>query len=152
METQEQYATNFRVENDSQATWAIKKYRERVLKMRENERIAKEQLDAVADWLKDVNESLAREASYFEGLLTDYQRRERENRKSIKLPWGTIRSRQSSRVEVDDEFIEWALQEGRDDLLSYAAPKPNIAAIKEAGELPYVNVVESVSFSVEVKE
>lgn len=152
METQEQYATDFRVENDSQATWAIKKLRERVLKIRENERIAKEQLDAVADWLKDVNESLAREASYFEGLLTDYQRRERENRKSIKLPWGTIKSRQSSRVEVDDEFIEWALQEGRDDLLSYAPPKPNIAAIKEAGELPYVKSVESVSFSVEVKE
>jgi len=145
-------AEAFRVENDSQATWAIKKLREKVLKIRENERIAKEQLDAVSEWLSEVNGTLGKECAYFEDLLTDYGRRERENRKSIKLPWGTIRSRSSTRVEVDPAFVDWAQQNNRDDLLTYPAPKPNIAAIKEEKNLEHVEVVETVSYSVEVKE
>lgn len=143
---------SFRVEDDSSATWAMKKLREKVLKMRENERIAKEQLDLVSDWLKEVNASLGKEAAYFEDLLTDYGRRERENRKSIKLPWGTIKSRASTRVEVDPEFIDWAQRNNRDDLLTFPAPRPNIAAIKEQKNLEHVEVVESVSYSVEIKE
>lgn len=142
----------FRVEDDSQATWAMKKLRERIIKIRENERIAKEQLDAVTDWLKDVNGTLGKECAYFEDLLTDYGRRERENRKSIKLPWGTIKSRASTRVEVDPEFVDWAQRNNRDDLLTFPAPRPNIAAIKEEQNLEHVEVVETVSYSVEIKE
>lgn len=152
MEELEEYEAHFRVDDDSQATWAMKKLREKVLKIRENERIAKEQLDVIAEWLKDVNSALERDAAFFEGHLKDYMRRERNNRKSIKLPWGTLKSTASTKIEVEPEFISWAQENDRDDLLRYPAPEPNKTAIAEAGPLPHVNVLESVSFSVKVKE
>jgi hypothetical protein len=130
----------------------MKKLRELVLKIRENERIAKEQLDTVAEWLKDVNGQISKDCAFFEDQLTDYLRREHDNRKSIKLPWGTIKSRATSRVEVGEEFIAWAQQNNRDDLLTFAPPKPNLTAIKKAENVKFVEVVESVSYSVEVKE
>jgi hypothetical protein len=142
----------FRVEDDSSATWAMKKLRDLILKIRENERIADEQFKAVAEWLQEVNATLNRDAAFFEDQLTDYLRRERDNRKSIKLPWGTIKSRATSRVEVGEEFIAWAQQNNRDDLLTFAPPKPNLAKIKTEQNLEFVEVVESVSYSVEVKE
>jgi hypothetical protein len=144
--------SDFRVENDGQATWAMKKLRDLVLKIRENERIAKEQLDVISDWLKDVNGQLSKDCSFFEDQLTDYLRRERDNRKSIKLPWGTIKSRATSRVEVGEEFIAWAQQNNRDDLLTFSSPRPNLIKIKSEKNLEFVEVVESVSYSVEVKE
>lgn len=152
MEELEEYKTEFRVDDDSQATWAMKKLREKVLKIRENERIAKEQLDAVAQWLEEVNGTLQSEAAFFDGHLKDYMRRERDKRKSIKLPWGTIKSTASTRIEVEPEFIAWAQENERDDLLRFYPPEPNKTAIAEAGPLPHVSVLETVSFSVKVKE
>ena len=152
MEEVAEYEVGFQITDDSKATWAMKKLREKVLKMRENERIAKEQLDAVADWLKEVNSSLERDATFLDGHLKDYMRRERANRKSIKLPWGTIKSTASTKIEVEPEFVEWAQNEGRDDLLRFYPPEPNKAAIAEAGPLPHVSVLETVSYSVKVKE
>lgn len=142
----------FRVENDGQATWAMKELREKSLKIRENERIAKEQLDAIATWLQDVNGALSEDCSRLQGYLTDYLRRERDNRKSIKLAWGTIKSRVVTKIEVDPEFVTWAQENDRDDLLRYPPPEPNKTAIKNEPSLPHVEVVESVSFSVEIKE
>lgn len=143
---------SFRVENDEQAAWAMRQFATACKKIEENEAIlAKERLRWQA-WIDEVNQPLARNAAYFEDLLKDYLRRERDNRKSIKLPHGVIKSRASTRVEVGEEFIEWAQKNNRDDLLTFPAPKPNIAAIKESKDVEFVEVVESVSFSVEIKE
>lgn len=39
--------------------------------------------------------------------------------------------RKSTKVEVDDSFVDWAQKYGRDDLLTYTAPKPSLTAIKD---------------------
>lgn len=145
----------FRIEDDSSANWAMRKYAALVQKIRENERIANAELERIAKWLEAENSKLASDASFFEEHLKDYGRRQRneKDRKSIKLPYGAIKSRQTQpRIEVDEAvFIPWAQQNQRDDLLSYAPPKPNKTALKAEADIPGVVVVEgSVSFSVEV--
>ena len=57
-----------------------------------------------------------------------------------------ITFRKSEAVEVDKSFVEWA-EKGRDDLLTYSAPKPNKSAIKEllesGEEIPGARIVIS---------
>lgn len=139
----------FRVENDEQAAWAMRKFANACKKIEENEAIlARERLRWQA-WLDEVNGSIAKEAAYFEDLLTDYLRRERDSRKSIKLPHGTVKSRASTRVHVEEGFVEWA-KSNRPDLLRTKV-EPDLAAIKQEQNLEFVEVVENVSYSVELK-
>lgn len=149
----------FRIEDDARATWAMKQLREKVRKIQENEAIAKQEREAIDSWLEAVNGSLASDADYFRGLLVDYMRRERENRKSIKLPWGTLKSQKApDKVELDDEFTEWAKVNAKDLLVFPEAPppKPVLSAVKKALEagkpIEHAKIVEGVvSYSVEVK-
>lgn len=154
----EEMQVSFRVEDDSTASWAMRKFAYLKNKMIENERIAKAELDRISEWLEKQNRTLANSAAYFEDHLIDYGRRQREaGRKSISLPYGTIKSVQTQdKVETTDAFIEWAKQ-NRDDLLSFAEPKPNKSEIKKAldagQKLVGVEVVPgSVSFSIKVND
>lgn len=146
----------FTVTDDSSATWAMRKFRAQVEKMRENERIARAELDRISKWLDEVNKPLAQSAEYFEGLLLEYGRKERDaGRKSVKLIDGTIKSRVTQpKVEVDESvFIEWAQRNHRDDLLIFPEPKPNKTALKAETDIPGVVVIEgSVSYSIEVRD
>lgn len=40
--------------------------------------------------------------------------------------------RKSTAVEVSDDFVRWAAENGADDLLTYKQPEPNKTAIKDA--------------------
>lgn len=156
METIDEYEIDqprepFTVDSDDKAEWAMRKLSAICAKIDENwAMLEKEKLRWQA-WIDQANGSLEREASFFRELLLDYMRRERENRKSIKLPHGTLKSVASTSVEVDEAFVEWALQNDREDLLTIPPPKPNKAAIKKEDGLPHVEVVERVSYSVELK-
>lgn len=145
----------FAVTDDSSATWAMRKFRQQVAKIKENEAIARAELDRVAKWLDSVNKPLAQSAEYFESLLLEYGRKARaEGRKSVKLIDGTIKSRVTPpKVEVDESvFIPWA-QQNRDDLLIFAEPKPNKSALKSETDIPGVVIVEGqISYSVEVSD
>lgn len=153
MEELEQYEivdAPFRVENDEQAAWAMRRFAAACKKIEENEAIlAREKLRWQA-WLDEVNAPLSKDAAYFEDLLKDYLRRERDNRKSIKLPHGTIKSRATQpKYEIQPGFIEWA-KENAPQLLRIEH-KPDMAAIKAAGEVEFVEVLEAgVSYSVEI--
>ena len=156
----EAYQEGFTVQNDEQASWATRKLRAIVERQMSNQAVADKELQRVEAWLKEENGRLDRQANYFRELLIDYMRRERENgRKSISLPYGTIKSRVNpDKVEIDDEFTQWAIKE-RPELLTVPptpAPKPIVAEVKkllQAGEtLPHVQLIEGgVSFSIEVK-
>jgi len=52
----------------------------------------------------------------------------------IKTEHFTFGFRRSSSVEVDENFIRWADEYKRSDLLNYAMPVPNKTAIKQALE------------------
>lgn len=151
----EQPTEAFRIENDELASWALRKFAALTSQMKRNERLAKLELDRIATWLDRENAKLVHQAEFFEEHLKDYGRRERENRKTISLPYGKIKSRKTpERVEVDEAvFVPWAQENNRDDLLIFADPKPNKTLLKNAGEIPGVEVKEGhVSFYVEVSD
>ncbi len=94
------------------------------------------------------------------------ERREREERKAESLKQFISRAlngekfktdkvevgfRKSKQVVVSDDFIDWAQQNGRDDLLSYKEPAVNKTAIKAAitdGEDIPAEIVENLNISI----
>lgn len=90
----------------------------------------KEEEAALADRRKAVENKAKRLKS-----LLDYACRG----KKFESPKLKVTYRKSATVEVADGFIEWAMRSDCDDLLTYAEPKPNKTAIKNAlkdGRIP----------------
>jgi len=104
----------FRVNDDGSAAWAIERLAEIRAEGRLKEAIAKEQLDRVAMWLDEQLKSLVTKGAYFENLLADYARRQREDadRKTISLPHGKVATRWSQpKFNINDEvFLPWATE------------------------------------------
>lgn len=67
----------------------------------------------------------------------------------FKTPKVSVSYRNSKAVEVDDDFIRFAMDNGLDDLLRYELPEPNKSAISEAlknGDvIPHAELVQRVS-------
>ena len=67
----------------------------------------------------------------------------------FKTPKVSVSYRNSKAVEVDDDFIRFAMDNNLDDLLRYQLPEPNKSAISEAlknGEvIPHAELIQRVS-------
>ena len=67
----------------------------------------------------------------------------------FKTPKVSVSYRNSKAVEVDDDFIRFAMDNNLDDLLRYELPEPNKSAISEAlknGEvIPHAELIQRVS-------
>lgn len=156
----EQRDETFVIKNDEDASFATRKLRDLVSRQMANQAVADKEIKRLESWLQAVNSALDFRVNYYRGLLIDYMRREREKgRKSINLPYGTVKSQKNpDKVELDDEFTEWAVVNAK-HLLKFAdapPPKPVLKAVKEAIEsgeqIEHAKIVEGgVSFSVEVK-
>lgn len=151
----------FRVNDDSSATWAMRKLKSLADQIRTNDEIYNKELERLTAWLTAVNTPLSRSAEFFEAHLIDYARRQREeqDRKSVSTPYGTVKSRVTpTRVQVDEPtFVAWAHDQCRDDLLTFSEPKPNKTEIKKAIEAGQdirgvVLLDGGVNFSIEVSK
>lgn len=101
----------FRVTDDAKAEWALRKLARVRARKATNEQLAEAERERVAAWLADANGSLEHEERFFAGLLEDYARRERDERKSISLPHGTVSTRKkAARIDVTDPdaVLSWA--------------------------------------------
>lgn len=60
--------------------------------------------------------------------------------------------RTTSSVDVSDHFVNWAMQNGQDDLLTYSEPKPNKNKIRDylkaGGTCPEAEIVSKKSLSI----
>ena len=126
---------SFRIQDDQQAAWAMRKRAHYRSKMAENSDIAELEINRITEWLNRVNESIDKNAQYFEALLIDYARRQRqtEDRKTIDTPYGRVRSRALQvKYQVTDAegFVTWA-QQHRPELLSVKI-SPDMKALKDA--------------------
>lgn len=139
----------------------MRKLKEIDVDIKINRAVMDAEVERVQKWERDANRTNIAEAQYFAGLLEDYARREREEneRKTISTPYGTVKSRQlPAKLDVDEAtFLAWAQDQCRDDLLTFADPKPNKTEIKKAikagQNIAGVVVNEGgVSFSIEVAE
>lgn len=84
---------SFRVTDDNQANWALRKIKELQQEIENNTRLAEKEIDKIKHWETQQNSRLADNIAYFESLLDDYALRKREQDpsfKSLSLPNGRI--------------------------------------------------------------
>jgi hypothetical protein len=102
----------FEVSDDAGAAWAMRKLQGLRRQHDEIEKVVAAEIATVTEWAERSHNNLARDLAYFEGLLINYAREQREQhgRKSIDLPTGRVTSRKSSEGwSVDSaEFVSWA--------------------------------------------
>jgi hypothetical protein len=111
-ETSREKAERFRIENDGQATWAMKKLRTVLKQQKEQLTIAEHEMALIQQWIDDVKRRNEWTVRYFENLLGDYARRQREQGvKTVTTPYGKVATRMSD-VKIacsnPEEFIAWA--------------------------------------------
>lgn len=157
-EDQEQ-RERFRIEDKSQAAWALRKMSKIKAEMDENIMTAQAEMERIASWRDEENEKLERSISFFENLLYEYfvQLRDEDPKlKTMKLPHGTLKMRkQQPQYEYDEDvLLPWA----KENLPEAVVTKESVAKnpvkkhIQETGEtVPGVTIIERPEkFSVEV--
>ncbi len=91
---------SFQVTNLETANWAFKKLE--ALKAKENEinEVAEKELDRIKQWQSQELKSIQSDKEYFEYLVTDYYKREKEKDDKFKLstPYGKVTSRAGAKV------------------------------------------------------
>ena len=93
----------FKIENDGQTDWALEKIIDLKEKQKENEELAEERkaplekkIAKIEAWQDRQNEKLQDNIEYFEGLLTEYGMKLKEDDEDIKthsLPFGKLKFR-----------------------------------------------------------
>jgi phage host-nuclease inhibitor protein Gam len=125
----------FTVDTQEKAAWALRKLRQIRQKQAENANTAnaildglRREMEATQNWLKEQNEALEGDASYFVGALEAYHRKlmeENPKQKTVKLPFGTLKLRAQQ-----PEF-----QRDAATLLAWAkASRPDCVKVKEEAD------------------
>lgn len=156
----------FRIQNDSQAVWAMRKLASAKARLHDISLIAEAEIDRIQHWAEQQSREPMRDATYFEGILMEYGRAQREEgRKTVSTPYGAVKSRIGrSRYTFSDKqgFIEWARQH-RPEWVA-VKEEPSLSALHDAnvqgsadpetGEvIPGLEVdPPQVTFSVEVEK
>lgn len=126
----------FVIDGPKTAEWALRKLGRLRGRMAANDDLANEERRRIDEWLANENAKLQRDASFFEGLLREWQEAvlETEDRKTISLPAGTLRARRlPDRWTFDgDAFLAWAVRAGRDDLIRTPAPEVDRPKVKQS--------------------
>lgn len=111
LETEERREA-FRVNDDGAAEWAIKRLAEIRAVIAERQRFHDAEVERLRVWLDNEHRPLRSSESYFEHLLGDYARRQRQDadRKTIALPHGKVSTRWgAAKFSFDEErFLAWA--------------------------------------------
>ena len=119
----------FKIENDVQADWALEKIIDLKEKQKENEELAEERkaplekkIAKIEAWQDQQNEKLQDNIEYFEGILTEYAMKLKEDDEDLKthsLPFGKLRFRkQRPKWKYHESMLLNSLKKaGRDDLI-----------------------------------
>lgn len=112
VETDRDDRERFKIEDDSQATWAMRKAAAARARLTEIQAIADAEIERIQQWAEHESRVPIRDLDYFEGILIEYGRQQRaEGRKTVSTPYGSIKSRSGqARFVFSDkaQFIEWA--------------------------------------------
>jgi len=118
----EEARTAFRVDGIATATWACRKLRDVEVQRAKIRATAQAEIDRIQLWAAAQDDALARDAHWFEGLLTDYALRLRADTggrtKSVSTPYGVVKTRESTVTwDIDqDTVLAWA-KTGRPELV-----------------------------------
>lgn len=105
------------INDEDGAIWAMRNIATAVRRLNDIKRQAADEVDRITRWVELTSKSPQKTVEYFEKALKEFMVRLREEtgRKSLELPDGTVKSRQSSAsVEILDieTFIKWAENNG----------------------------------------
>ncbi len=131
----EQQGEGFRISNDDEATWAMRK----LLMYRKQEaeitKTAESEHQRIASWQERRMGIIDRRIDFFENILRQYasEQRTAEDRKTIDTPYGVIKSRQGQAkfvIHSKDEFLAWA-ETHPEAVLYETVRKPLLSALNE---------------------
>ena len=104
--TNEQEA--FKVTDLKTANWVFKKIDAINASITDIEEVAKEEVEKIINWCDQETASLKQNLSYFESLVIDYYReqKEQDNKFKLKTPYGKVTSRKGSKViQLSNEIM-----------------------------------------------
>lgn len=122
IEDAENQSEAFKVTDDYKADWALRKYRSYQERIELNASLADKERKRIEDWLTSENEKLQQKQSFFENHLIAYAigERDKNDRKTISLPNGTISTRQGSdapTIEDKESVIGWLKENNHVDVI-----------------------------------
>jgi hypothetical protein len=137
----------FRIDTAEKAAWAMRKYRVLGQRKAQNTGLAVAERNRIDSWETRLNATVSDRMDYYRAHLEAYALKERmAGRKTVDLPDGSLKTRNTGiSFEVDKTvFLEWALEEKRDDLtrVSYS---PDMRAIKNSVVVDSLMVIDPVS-------
>lgn len=101
----EEKREGFEINDLEGATWTFRKLRAISEKEAEIKAVAQVELDKVQRWLDEELKAYEDDKAYFEGLLTAYYAKERQENNKFKLstPYGKVTSRKAEKYIYEDE-------------------------------------------------
>lgn len=100
IETIERQNETFKITNLDQANWTFKKLDAIQAKENEINQLATQEIERIKEWQNKQTEQLQHNRDYFEHILTEYFKEEREKDAKFKLntPYGKVTARKGSKV------------------------------------------------------
>lgn len=115
-------SSGFKIENDEQANWALRKIMHIEEEIEASRELADAEIKKIKSWLEKTEKQLNNDKEYFEELLLEYAKQEKiheQRKKSKALPNGRIRFRKvPAKWEMDNKKVVEELERiGRTDLI-----------------------------------
>lgn len=163
-EKNEVLSEEFVVDTPDKADWALGKLREISKEIEQNERLAKNNIERIRDWLDQKNEKSNESKEYFESLLHEYIFAEKEKDPKWKLdtPNGKLLTRkQQPKWNYDDkklveelkntDFLKAVYKVNKADLKKKAVIKNGRVILPDTGEIVEGVVIEPSSEKAVIK-
>lgn len=142
----EQQKEQWKIENDSQADWALDKIREAQAEYRRFEMVVNDKIAQLQAALEKEKERMEREVGFFSGKLAEYfetvPRKKTKTQETYNLPSGRLIKRyRSPKFERDDEkLVAWLESMGLSELVKIQK-YPDWATLKKETEVAGNKVV-----------
>ncbi len=131
---------SWKIENDSQADWALDKIREAQAEYRRFEMVVNDKIAQLQTALAAEKEKTESEVSFFQGKLAQYfetvPRKKTKTQETYKLPSGRLvkKYRAPKIVRDNDKLVEWLEQNGMTELVKIQK-SPDWATLKNDTEI-----------------
>jgi hypothetical protein len=106
---EEKQEDRFVINDDAKADWALEKLRDLKGAKKKKEELAEKRKMMIDSWLEEESSKLDNEIEFFEGLLTEYAMKLKEENKDLKthsLPFGKLKFRkQNPKWNYDEEKL-----------------------------------------------
>lgn len=146
----EQQRESWKIQNDSQADWALDKIREAQAEYRRFEMVVNDKIAQLQAVLEKEKERIVKEVEFFSFKLAQYfetvPKRKSKTQETYKLPSGRLvkKYRQPKIVRDDEKLVKWLEQNGMTELVKIQK-SPDWATFKKETEIVGDKVVSKTT-------